>query len=232
MKKKKSLIIFDTGINTAEENMRLDEEMLFSLDPSGSPILHFYEWQNPSATYGYFLDPGDELDLDAVQKRGISLARRPTGGGIVFHIWDYAFSFLMPAEHPCCHSTPLENYHFVNRCVAEAVRPFLTGSSRLLDFSDGKASSFCMAKPTIYDVLVEGRKVAGAAQRRRKNGYLHQGTISLGFPDQALLEEILLRKEIIEAMKVYSFSPLGPCLEDLRLTAKKQLAMLFKRFCG
>ena len=225
-------MIIDTGIHRAEENMRLDEQMLYSLDPEGSPILHFYEWESPSITYGYFLDPADELDLDVVKKEGISLARRPTGGGIVFHLWDYAFSFLMPSEHPFCYPTPLENYRFVNRCVAEAMRPFFQDSSQLLDFDSGVAGSFCMAKPTIYDVIVNGKKAAGAAQRRRKNGYLHQGTISLALPDQKLLQELLLRKEIAEAMNFYSFVPKQGDLEDLRLTAKKQLAMVFRRFCG
>lgn len=212
--------------------MRLDEELLFSLDANGSPILHFYEWDSPSATYGYFLQPADELDLAAVKRAGISLAKRPTGGGIVFHLWDYAFSFLMPAEHPLCYPTPLENYRFVNSCVAEAVRPIMPNFSELFEHAEGEAGPFCMAKPTIYDVIVEGKKVAGAAQRRRKNGYLHQGTISLAFPDLKLLEEILLRKEVVDEINQTSFAPKENDLEALRSTAKKQLTILFKGICG
>lgn len=212
--------------------MRLDEEMLFSLDPQGAPILHFYEWEAPSATYGYFLDPAEELDLAAVKRAGISLAKRPTGGGIVFHLWDYAFSFLMPAEHPFCYPTPLENYRFINRYVAEAMRPIIPNFSELFEDSEGGTGSFCMAKPTMYDVIVEGKKVAGAAQRRRKNGYLHQGTISLAFPDLKLLEEILLRKEIVEEISRTSFAPKETNLELLRSMVKRQLMNLFKGICG
>jgi len=67
-------------------------------------------------------------------------------------------------------------------------------------------------------VVYRGLKVAGAAQRRTKNGYLHQGTISLGFPHLGLLKDILLsREEVTKAMAEYSFSPLGHLWEPIHL---------------
>ena len=51
---------------------------------------------------------------------------------------------------------------------------------------------FCMAKPTIYDVMVGSKKIAGSAQRKRKQGFLHQGSITLCLPKAKLLEEVLL----------------------------------------
>ena len=59
------------------------------------PLLHLYQWDGPSATYGYFIDPSKYLDLNKLRQHHVALARRPTGGGIVFHIWDLAFSFLI-----------------------------------------------------------------------------------------------------------------------------------------
>ena len=92
-----------------------------------------------------------------------------------------------------------------------------------------------MARPTIYDVVYNGLKIAGAAQRRTKKGYLHQGTISLASPDLGLLNEILLSKEeITGAMEAYSFAPcktqdeLRKAKIDLQeLLHKKFLASLF-----
>jgi lipoate-protein ligase A len=53
-------------------------------------------------------------------------------------------------------------------------------------------------------------KLAGAAQRRTKLGFLHQGTISLAFPQVDLLQEVLLSNvEIVRAMETYTFAPLG-----------------------
>lgn len=95
------LRIIHTGTSSATENMALDTKYLQALE--GDAILHLYDWIGLPATYGYFIAPDKYLNLDAVAKYGLSLARRPTGGGIVFHIWDYAFSFLMPSSHPFFH---------------------------------------------------------------------------------------------------------------------------------
>ena len=115
------LRVYDTGISSAQANMDLDGSLLQNLSPDSDPILHLYEWEGPSATYGYFAKPSDHIDLDKAKLRGIQLARRVTGGGIVFHIWDWAFSFLMPSGHIAFSQNTLENYRFVNDAVMSSV---------------------------------------------------------------------------------------------------------------
>jgi len=230
------LLVLNTGSHSAQENMALDQKLLFEMDAGSDAILHLYDWDGPSATYGYFIDPTKFLDLNKLRQHRVALARRPTGGGIVFHIWDLAFSFLLPSAHPRFSLNTLENYRFVNESVLGVMKDFLKLSdglemiphnvpSAVLD-----ADSFCMAKPTIYDVVYQGRKIAGAAQRRRKNGYLHQGTISLALPQMTLLREVLLsKKDVVQAMMSYSFAPLGhywdaQALRSMREEIQKRLA--------
>ncbi len=208
--------VLDTKISSAADNMRIDARLLSELDPKGEPVLHLYRWDGLSATYGHFIDPNRWFHLDRVETKGLSLAKRPTGGGIVFHIWDLAFSFLMPADHPAFSLNTLTNYRFVNEAVLETVKEYfhLRGAPEIIpeDFQalHFDCSRFCMAKPTQYDVVFQGLKIAGAAQRRQKQGYLHQGTISLGFPDESFLRDVLQQsEEVIQAMTLYTFSPLG-----------------------
>ncbi|MFS8563928.1 MAG: hypothetical protein LVR00_06280 [Rhabdochlamydiaceae bacterium] len=92
--------ILDTGKRSAKENMEIDAYLLDTLGDKRDPILHFYEWAGDCATYGYLTNPKDYLDEEGVAARGLSLAKRSTGGGIVFHSWDFAFSVLVPAESP------------------------------------------------------------------------------------------------------------------------------------
>src|ERR1700693_5336560 len=103
--------ILDTGTRSAEENMQIDARLLEELEDTA--ILHFYDWESPSATYGYFLDPKDFIDLEHAKKRGLDLGRRSTGGGIVFHIWDMAFSVLVPSKASVFSENTLENYFFI-----------------------------------------------------------------------------------------------------------------------
>lgn len=223
------LEIFDTGFDTAEANMRLDQKLLDQLKSNGRPILHLYKWLRPSATFGYFIQPEKHLDLNACKKYNLDLARRSTGGGIVFHIWDLAFSFLMPSSHPRFSENTLENYHFVNGVVQEVVEEFFEQPAMLIPqcapSMGPDCQNFCMAKPTQYDVIHNGMKVAGAAQRKKKQGYLHQGTIALAKPNFDLLNEVLLSKEdVLAAMKNYSFAPLEQVDETTRSEVQKLLA--------
>ena len=228
------LRVLDTGTASAEENMALDASLLDSL--GGDPILHHYQWAGPSATYGYFISPEKYLDLAAAQKYRLSLARRPTGGGIVFHIWDLAFSFLMHSSHPSFSLNTLENYRFVNGAVLEAMKESFSISEpmELIPASPSlrpDCQNFCMAGPTQYDVVYKGMKIAGAAQRKRKQGYLHQGTISLAFPQIDLLSELLVsKKEVVAAMAAYTFAPLGRTWEPKPLKeARTEIARLLTR---
>jgi len=213
----KNLIPFlrDTGPAKAEENMAQDAALLEGLDPNGAPILHLYDWEAPSATFGYFLDIKKYLNLDGIARRGVQLARRPTGGGIVFHIWDLAFSLLLPAGHPKFSVNTLDNYGLVNQVVLDAIVSCFSLDNVSLIQEPGalmgpSCNHFCMARPTVYDAVFRGMKVAGAAQRRTRKGFLHQGTISLCWPDTDLLQDVLLsQEEVVRAMETYTFAPLG-----------------------
>jgi lipoate-protein ligase A len=221
--------IIDTGFQSAEENMRFDGQLLEKAEAFSCPVLHFYDWAGESATYGYFTDPSKLINLDNARHLSLQLARRPTGGGMVFHIWDMAFSVLVPATSPEFSSNTLENYSFVNRAVLGAVKEFLDPHPELVltreDFRawDPDCSHFCMAKPTKYDVMWNGRKVAGAAQRKTRKGFLHQGTIALVTPPLEYLKQVLLPgTKVQEAMVAHTCPLLEKSVTPLEMTHAKQ----------
>ncbi len=221
--------VLDTGVQTAEENMRLDADLLERADQFPRPILHLYDWIGDSATYGYFTDPGDFLNLDKAKTLSLRLARRPTGGGIIFHIWDMAFSVVVPSHSPEFSMNTLENYALVNNAVLNAIKELLGNKPPLAltpdDFApwDDHCSHFCMAKPTKYDVMWEGRKVAGAAQRKTKKGFLHQGSIALMMPPREYLEQILLPgTQVKEAMEVHTWPLLGKGVSEEQVSQAKE----------
>lgn len=202
--------------------MALDADRLATLRPLDRPILHLYDWDLPSATYGYFIAPKKFFSEEGMRLTGLALARRPTGGGIVFHTTDLAFSVLMPSGYPAYPADPLASYAFVNERVLRAVRRLIAHEPILLppDTPAEKLPSFCFAMPTVYDVMLGGRKVAGAAQRRKGQGFLHQGSVAIVPPDPTLIRTVLLDADnILAAMQKTTYAMLS---SDLLLERKRE----------
>lgn len=218
--------IVDTGMRCASANMELDAALLEDL--SEEPILHLYDWEGKAATYGHFLDPSKLLNMRGVKEVGLSLAKRPTGGGVVFHVTDLAFSVLLPATHPAFSQNTLENYAFVNNRVLEAIEAFGGVRGTLLPTEEGQVDvtpQFCMAKPTKYDVMLGDKKVGGAAQRKTRQGFLHQGSIYLGAVPSSILERVLGKESpVIPMMQRHSLPLLGMASSEKELLdARKTL---------
>jgi lipoate-protein ligase A len=217
--------IIDSGRLLPEVIMAKDERLLHQLSLDSSPILHLYEWEGDCLTYGYFTNPHKYLNVNSLENFQIKMARRPTGGGVIFHLTDFAFSALIPVHHPSFSLNTLENYAFINRLVIQVIvqafnpsyKPNLLMTEPIC--STNESYSFCMAKPTQYDVILNGKKVGGAAQRRTKKGFLHQGSISLALPSLSLLHQVLKDgSKIIEAMQMHTYSLLEGSLNSQQLS--------------
>jgi lipoate-protein ligase A len=227
-------IIFDQPLS-AQENMDKDAFILEQMGENSSPVLRFYQWIKPCATYGYFTKPEEFLNLNLFNEEEFELGRRPTGGGIIFHLSDLAFSVCVPITHPAYSLNTLDNYAYVNQRVAAAIMPFIQNHPNLLkketSTSDPLSKNFCMAKPTIYDVMIDDKKVGGAAQRRTKKGLLHQGSLSLVLPNKQFLKKILKSDQIAEEMKSNSFEF---SFDEQNLNELKDLMQkrLVEKICG
>ncbi len=158
-------------------NMALDELLLERPEfLQGRILVRIYGWDRPSISIGYSQKYG------AVSEGiGYSIVRRPTGGGIVCHDNDLTYTVVVPASHPIESLDRVESYHVFHRAVLRAMSAFgkhgeLSGSSAAVP---DRATMKCFVTPTKYDVICENRKMAGAAQRRTRNGILHQGSISM-----------------------------------------------------
>lgn len=206
--------------------MDLDAKFLDAIDFYDRPVLHLYEWETSCLTYGYFIKPEQFIHVNKLEEYGLKMARRPTGGGIVFHLTDFAFSLLIPHHYPHFSTNTLENYAFVNNWVKKALAPLLGDFQAALCEvkKDQELSlSFCMAKPTCFDLVIGQKKLGGAAQRKTKKGLLHQGTISLAFPEENILKNILLGgEELIPQMEKNSFVFLKDAWQEKELQELKQ----------
>lgn len=220
--------VLESKKDRAQDNMEKDKLLLEKLKIIPECFLHFYDWVSPSVTYGHFLLPEEHVSLSKLECLGISLAKRPTGGGLLFHGKDFTFSVLISSQHPFYSLNTLENYAFINKRIQKALQRSCLKSEFLLHQHvniEDPYKKYCMASPTIYDILVDNKKVCGGAQRRKNYGFLHQASISLSVPNEEELS-CLLDKEVAFKMKKKTY-PLADYSEmreqELRVLLRENL---------
>jgi lipoate-protein ligase A len=161
-----------SGACDAAFNMALDEALLELVSGWNRPVLRFYGWKEAAASFGYFQHFHDVEQLTALRP----LVRRPTGGGIVPHDFDWTYSLAFPPEHGWYEFTATESYRYVHQWIQRAFAHL--GFDTLLAAESLKTQpGCCFAGHEKSDLLWQGRKIAGAAQRRRKDGLLIQGSV-------------------------------------------------------
>ncbi len=170
--------MLNSGKCDAAFNMALDEALLEAAARLGRPVLRFYGWTEPAATFGYFQKYAD-VERATPQR---PLIRRPTGGGIVPHDADWTYSLVFPPGHEW-HALKAEaSYRRVHEWIQFAfaklnVATELAPHSQKSAIRNPQSAIGCFAGYEKFDLLWRGRKIAGAAQRRNKFGLLIQGSV-------------------------------------------------------
>jgi lipoate-protein ligase A len=152
--------------------MAWDEALLESVARLTSPVLRFYGWTEPAATFGYFQKFADVEGMTKLRP----LIRRPTGGGLVPHQADWTYSLTFPPGDPWYELKAVESYRRAHEWLRAAfARTSLT--TELSPCCRKEAPGQCFIGAEQFDVLWQDRKIAGAAQRRTRDGLLIQGSI-------------------------------------------------------
>jgi lipoyl(octanoyl) transferase len=191
------LIVYDDGEpRAAALSMAVDEALLESVTV---PTIRFYRWRRPSLSFGYF---GRYVDV-APHESEREIVRRWTGGGTVFHGEDLTYSVIIPASDPLFSESSMSIYQKIHRAIQKVLvaidRQAELASAAAVDDRRNRTDSTvgdrryngdaCFANPVRADVMVDGRKVAGGAQRRTRLGILHQGSIHLDVLPDGFAEE-------------------------------------------
>jgi lipoate-protein ligase A len=153
-------------------NMAMDAALLEAAQTINQPVLRFYSWTEPAASFGYFQKYADVERMIAVRP----LVRRPTGGGVVPHDADWTYSFVVPPEHPWHAFNALDSYRHMHEWICAAF--LMAGISTVVAPGCRKVlPGQCFEGHEKFDVLWHDKKIAGAAQRRNRAGLLIQGSV-------------------------------------------------------
>jgi len=160
------------GAASPARNMAVDEALLREVR---GPVLRIYGWDVPAVSLGYF-QPA------ALVPKGRPFVRRYTGGGLVDHAHDVTYTVVLPRAHEWMKLSAPESYEQIHFGVQAALAACGI-TSELTPTASAAESEACFAKPVRFDIVAADAKLSGAAQRRTREGLLHQGSILL--PDSA-----------------------------------------------
>lgn len=165
-------LLVQSGAGEAAWNMAFDEALLEAAPRLGRPVLRFYSWTQPAASFGYSQHFRDVAQLTPLRP----LVRRSTGGGLVPHGADWTYSLVFPPSHAWHALRAAESYRQLHAWL-KASFARLRVDTELAARARKESPGQCFAGPEQADLLWRGRKIAGAAQRRTKAGLLIQGSI-------------------------------------------------------
>jgi len=221
MTDKETWLLWQDCSHSPYENMAIDELLLLEASTLGAPLIRIYDWDRPSVSIGYV------QKYEAAPQQGYVIVRRPTGGGIVFHDSDLTYTAVIPIDHSICALDRMESYHVFHRAVLRTLVIFGRRGQLSPDECGpvDRATMQCFTTPTRYDVVCDNAKYAGAAQRRSREGILHQGSIALKAADgdkSALVEQLV--KSLREEFKIdfTSYFPTAELLAGARTLAEEK----------
>jgi lipoate-protein ligase A len=173
-------LLLNSGRCNPALNMALDEALLEAAVRLGRPVLRFYGWTEPAASFGYFQKYAEVERATLLRP----LVRRPTGGGIVPHDRDWTYGLIFPPTHEWHSFKAEESYRRIHNWLQSAfaklkITTDLAPSCRrsILDARHSSHPNACFVGHVKSDLLWKGKKIAGAAQRRNKLGLLIQGSV-------------------------------------------------------
>lgn len=156
----------------AQANMAMDQALLENSNRLGQPLIRFYSWIGDPATFGYFQKYTDVASMTSLRP----LVRRPTGGGLVKHSSDWTYSVIIPKAHEWWGIAAEASYERIHEWCKQSLIEIGIAAD-LAPQKDPSGPGNCFIGAEKDDLILNGSKIGGAAQRRNKEGLLIQGSI-------------------------------------------------------
>jgi lipoate-protein ligase A len=187
-----------TGFSNAFANMAIDEAVLISrIEGSVQNTIRFYRW-NPSAiSLGFSQQVENEVQVDVCKELGIDLVRRPTGGGAVYHDSAGELTYSIVVNLDAIPSDLISSYKQLCQGIILACEEL--GLKAQLSFDE--TGRQCP------NITIDGKKISGGAQTRRRNALLQHGTV-------------LLDSDLETMTKILKMGQSSPCMPLERLESK------------
>lgn len=163
-------------------NMALDEAIMESVEQlSAMPTLRLYSWEPACLSLGY-AQPSSDIDHTRLQQFGWDWVRRSTGGRAILHTDELTYSVIAPISDSRVLGGVLDSYQRLSIALLASLHLLKIPAISRADHSlqpGQKKGAVCFEVPSDYEIVVQGKKLVGSAQLRRRNVLLQHGTLPL-----------------------------------------------------
>lgn len=193
-------LISDSEPLTGFENMARDEAILKQVDLGESlPTIRLYRWSPYCISLGKHQNPEHELNLDKIKEAGIHFVKRYTGGRAVFHSEELTYSVIAPNDVASWSGKLQTTYDEISHWLLECLRPLggdfsMERGELVVKTPRNTVAQACFASTAKSEVVLQGKKFIGSAQRRSKNAFLQHGSIIVGKAHEEMSEYLNLQE--------------------------------------
>jgi lipoate---protein ligase len=164
------------NLHTIEENLALDEHLLLKAEEGRyGETLRFWSSDDYCVVVGRAGKISEECVKETCEEDGIRVLRRISGGGTVLQgPGCINFSLILFYNSNNSYLNTTDSYKYILGEIASELR----------------STGLPVEVMPISDIIVNGRKISGNAQCRKKQYFLHHGTILLDM-DAAKIQKYL-----------------------------------------
>jgi lipoate-protein ligase A len=223
------MILWMDGAHDPSENMRRDSMLLHAAARQGpltEAVLRVFNFAPHGITLGHAQRPEHVLDLDRCRAAGVPWAVRPTGGRAIFHAEEWTYSLVAANADREWGGTLTQTYERASEVILAALRrlhvpadlarrrgspagndtpvPATPRVERLARevAVERTSSPACFATAARHEILLDGKKLVGSAQRRVAGALLQQGSVLIGPGHLRLVDYLAVPEPRREGLRI------------------------------
>ena len=169
--------------------MARDAALMERARATGESVFSVYSWERATLSLGRNQAARDRYDLEEIERRGIEVVRRPTGGRALLHWHEVTYSVTAPAAAA---ESLHESYERINRILLHGLGMLgvIAAESRGGPRTPSPGDLPCFAAPAEGELITGGAKLVGSAQFRENDALLQHGSILID-DDQPIIASLL-----------------------------------------
>lgn len=177
METKREWRLIEFSCLDAYTNMAIDEAIFIGREKLALlATLRFYSWRPAAVSIGYFQRIEDPC-LEEYKRQKLTIVRRFTGGGAILHTNEITYSLACPSNEFPAFRDIVKTQQLVHQAIILGLQNLGINAELERKETKGPDPYFCFVTPSKYDVVEEGRKIAGSAQRTRNRAFFQHGSI-------------------------------------------------------